>query len=56
MSWEKPLVGTWLGEVEFSLGKFDEVSVYMSTDQAHDFAHALLGVANYSQEGKGNTE
>lgn len=43
------LVGTWNGEVEFSLGKFDEVSVYMSTDQARQFAHALLGVANYSE-------
>lgn len=45
------LVGTWFGEVEFSLGKFDEVSVYMSTDQARQFAHALLAAANYTQEG-----
>lgn len=45
------LVGTWFGEVEFSLGKFDEVSVYMSIEQARDFAHALLGSADYSEEG-----
>lgn len=43
------LVGTWNGEVEFSLGKFDEVSVYMSTDQARQFAHALLGVTDYTE-------
>lgn len=45
------LVGTWHGEVEFSLGKYDEVSAYMSIEQARDFAHALLAAANYSQEG-----
>lgn len=47
------LVGTWFGEVEFSLGKFDEVSVYMSTDQARQFANALYAAADYSE---GNRE
>lgn len=47
------LVGTWNGEVQLELGKFDEVLVYMSTDQARQFAHALLAATNYSE---GNEE
>lgn len=43
------LVGTWHGEVEFSLGKYGEVSVYMSTEQARDLAYALLAAANYAE-------
>lgn len=43
------LVGTWHGEIQFSLGKYDEVSAYMSTEQARALAYALLAAANYSE-------
>lgn len=44
------LVGVWAGYVEFSFGGYDDVSVYMSTEQAHQFALALLAAANYAEE------
>lgn len=44
------LVGvTERGDVEFSLGMCDEVFVTLTTDQARQFAHALLGVTNYAE-------
>lgn len=46
------LVGVWAGYVEFSFGGYDDVSVYMSTEQAHQFALALLAAANYTEEKK----
>lgn len=45
------IVDTWGGEVQFSLGGFDEVSAYMSVEQAREVAHALLAAANHA-EGK----
>lgn len=44
------LVGVWAGYVEFSFGGYDDVSVCMSTEQAHQFALALLAAANYAEE------
>ncbi|MDK8505573.1 hypothetical protein [Corynebacterium accolens] len=44
------LVGVWAGYVEFSFGGYDEASAYMSTEQAHQLALALLAAANHAQE------
>ncbi len=37
------------GEVEFSLGMCDEVFVTLTTDQARQFAHTLLGVTDHAE-------
>lgn len=47
---DSALVGVWAGYVKFSLGGYDDVSAYMSTEQAHKFALALLAAANHAQE------
>lgn len=47
---DSALVGVWAGYVEFSLGGYNEVSAYMSTEQARQFALALLAAANYQEE------
>jgi hypothetical protein len=47
---DSALVGVWAGYVEFSLGGYNDVSAYMSTEQARQFALALLAAANYQEE------
>nr|DAQ14470.1 MAG TPA: hypothetical protein [Caudoviricetes sp.] len=47
---DSALVGVWAGYVEFSLGGYNDVSSYMSTEQARQFALALLAAANYQEE------
>lgn len=44
------LVGTVNGEVEFSLGVHDEVSVTLPVDKARSLAAALLAAANHAEE------
>ena len=44
------LVGTANGEVNFSLGVHDEVSVTLPNDRAVNFALAVLAVAQYAKE------
>lgn len=46
------LAGTWYREIQFSLGKYDEVAAYMSIEQSRDFARALLAAANYAEKGQ----
>jgi hypothetical protein len=47
---DSALVGVWAGYVKFSLGGYDDVSAYMSTEQARQFALALLAAANHAEE------
>lgn len=44
------LVGTVNGEVNFSLGVHDEVSVTLPVDKAVNFSLAVLAAAQYSKE------
>ena len=44
------LVGTVNGEVNFSLGMHDEVSVTLPADKAESFALAVLAAAQYARE------
>ena len=47
---DSALVGVWAGDVKFLLGGYNETSAYMSTEQARQFALALLAAANHAQE------
>ena len=47
---DSALVGVWAGDVKFSLGGYDDVSAYMSTEQARQFALALLAAAKYQEQ------
>lgn len=47
---DSALVGVWAGYVEFSLGGYNDVSAYMSTEQARQFALALLAAAKYQEQ------
>lgn len=47
---DSALVGVWAGYVKFSLGGYDDVSAYMSTEQARQFALALLAAAKYQEQ------
>ena len=47
---DSALVGVWAGNVKFSLGGYNEASAYMSTEQARQFALALLAAANHAEE------
>ncbi|MER0106685.1 hypothetical protein ABRP95_09700 [Corynebacterium sp. KPL2895] len=47
---DSALVGVWAGDVKFSLGGYNEASAYMSTEQARQFALALLAAAKYQEE------
>ncbi|AMO89709.1 hypothetical protein WM42_2007 [Corynebacterium simulans] len=44
------LVGTVNGEVNFSLGVHDEVSVTLPADKAESFALAVLAAAQYAKD------
>lgn len=44
------LVGTVNGEVNFSLGVHDEISVTLPADKARNLAHALLAAANNQEK------
>ena len=47
---DSALVGVWAGDVKFSLGGYNEASAYMSTEQARQFALALLAAAKYQEQ------
>lgn len=47
---DSALVGVWAGYVNFSLGGYNDVSAYMSTEQARQFALALLAAAKYQEQ------
>lgn len=49
---DSALVGVWAGDVKFLFGGYNEASAYMSTEQARQFALALLAAANYTEEEK----
>ena len=44
------LVGTVNGEVEFSLGVHDEISVTLPADKARKLAYSLLAAISYAEE------
>ncbi|MEJ4093753.1 hypothetical protein [Corynebacterium accolens] len=43
-------VGVWAGDVKFLFGGYNEASAYMSTEQARQFALALLAAAKYQEQ------
>lgn len=47
---DSALVGVWAGDVKFLFGGYDEASAYMSTEQARQFALALLAAAKYQEQ------
>lgn len=47
---DSALVGVWAGDVKFLFGGYNEASAYMSTEQARQFALALLAAAKYQEQ------
>lgn len=47
---DSALVGVWAGDVKFLFGGYNEALAYMSTEQARQFALALLAAAKYQEQ------